>query len=261
MDQFIGFLQRLYSGTVTQLQEKIGADYQRHTGSEASVPPRQENMEDPPGRPHRSWWRRPQFPPGYVHQYWEQVGKDLPENLALSKRIFVALLAYVVASTAALYFAEHAANHNIDSLGSALYYTWVTMATVGNADPADPWGRLITATDVAVGLLTFGFVVWLITKSLTQTSSLKPTAIEQRLDRIEERLSRPTIDERVIELLRNLQPRVKETDQAKLNEVLANITHDPATGQLTRAATTTAISRAGPPDPERVPDPAPKKPD
>lgn len=100
--------------------------------------------------------------------YWKNVWDDLQHNLHVARRYFYGLLAYVVGSTIVLYVAEHSTTGRVQSFWDALYYTWLTMATVGNAEAATLWGRLITAADALVGLITIGVIVWLVTSPLDQ---------------------------------------------------------------------------------------------
>jgi Ion channel len=109
----------------------------------------------------------PQVPP---KEYWKLVKADFWRNLRYAKRIFVWIFVYVLFSAAALHQSEYPRDYSLHSLGNALYSTWITMTTVGNANPVTWGGQLVTALDGLVGLLTFGVVVWLITTSLTQTA-------------------------------------------------------------------------------------------
>src|SRR6266516_1905523 len=103
-------------------------------------------------------------------RYLELAAQDLRRNLRVAWPIFAAMSLFVPVSTTLLYLFEHSRNSRIGSWWDALYFTWVTMATVSNAEPLSWLGRLVTAFDVLVGLLAIGVIVWLITMSLTQTS-------------------------------------------------------------------------------------------
>ena len=105
-----------------------------------------------------------EFGPHTQRTYWAAVKKDFVGNVRLTRWLFVGWILYTAASSLALWTAEQ---HRFDLL-AALYFTWTTMTTVGNANATDFWGRLVTGIDVFIGLLTFGFIVWLVTSSLNQ---------------------------------------------------------------------------------------------
>jgi hypothetical protein len=95
--------------------------------------------------------------------------EDFLRNLLLLWPVLGGLIAYVAIASAVLWSFEHAQRlTHVASYADAVYYTWLTMCTVGNADPATPGGKVITSADVLAGLLLIGVFVWVVTTSLNQ---------------------------------------------------------------------------------------------
>jgi hypothetical protein len=156
-------------------------------------------------------WNGGSYPPGkgYWRQlvgYWGQAGRDLRHNLSVAWPVFAVLMLFLGLSATGLYWADNGKpgidgkTVAIQSWWDALYFTWLTMATVDNVRAADWIGRQLTSLDVLMGLLTIGVTVWLITKSLTQTRT------EERLVRVVEGLQ-----PRLLELMEEFQAGLRKS--------------------------------------------------
>ncbi len=92
---------------------------------------------------------------------WSQVGEDLDQNRAKSAALLMALLVVVVlptATVAVLGFESTAPEANIQSGSDALWWSIVTMSTVGYGDfyPSTAGGRLAALTLMTVGIGIYG---------------------------------------------------------------------------------------------------------
>jgi Ion channel len=109
-------------------------------------------------------------------EFWQQAARDLRSNLLIAWPIFALLLLLLLGSATLLYIFDQ--NDSVVSWWDALYFTWVTMATVGNSSPDNAAGRAITSLDVFMGLVLIGVVVWLVTTALTQTKTKSTSAAQ-----------------------------------------------------------------------------------
>jgi hypothetical protein len=91
---------------------------------------------------------------------------DFMKNMKLTWPIILAFILYLLGSASALYgFLRTPAQ--ISSWHRALYDTWVSMSTAGElTTTSSRWVLVLGAANSLVGLLFFGFIVWLVTTSL-----------------------------------------------------------------------------------------------
>ncbi len=97
-------------------------------------------------------------------QFWTSFLRDLVENISVARYIFVSLALWLFLSSVLLFIFEgHGYLHS-------LYSTWTTMATIGPIDgpPDSRMGKLLISIDAFTGLVLFGCIVWLITRSLSR---------------------------------------------------------------------------------------------
>lgn len=99
--------------------------------------------------------------------FWFSAAMDLWFNLKYGWPILAAIVIYLVAMSAAALWVEP---NNIKTYWEALYFTWISMTTVGYGDvvPKSPSGRFIASVDGLVEIILIGVVVWLVTTSLTR---------------------------------------------------------------------------------------------
>jgi hypothetical protein len=177
-------------------------------------------------------------PKGYWPQlryYWGQAARDFRYSLRMAWPVFAGLTLFVPASATALYFAERNADKTlIKDWWEALYFTWVTMATVDNAHAADLYGRLLTSLDVLMGLLTVGVIVWLITTSLDQNST------EERLVTVIESLQ-PS----VVSLIEGIRPSIEKLVASFQPAVAAPATLPQVSGAGDRPSTNAPLRPGG----------------
>jgi voltage-gated potassium channel len=132
-------------------------------------------------------------------QGWRQVGKDLDQNRARSAALFMALLVIVVLPTATvivLGFESEVPEANIQSGNDALWWSIVTMSTVGYGDfsPITPGGRLAALMLMTVGIGIYGVLTsYLASLFLPQSDdedarSFDPDGIKAELDAVNARL-------------------------------------------------------------------------
>jgi hypothetical protein len=96
--------------------------------------------------------------------------RDFKTNMKRTWPIILVFVAYLFSSASALYgFLRVSAQ--IPSWLQALYSTWISMSTAGElTTKSSKWVWALGAANSFVGLLFFGFVVWLVTTSLYQPS-------------------------------------------------------------------------------------------
>jgi hypothetical protein len=92
--------------------------------------------------------------------------RDFRNNIKLTWPIILAFILYLFGSGSALYgFLRVPAQ--ISSWTQAIYETWVSMSTAGElTTKSSRWVWMLGAANSLVGLLFFGFIVWLVTTSL-----------------------------------------------------------------------------------------------
>jgi hypothetical protein len=101
-------------------------------------------------------------------QFWRDAAMHFRLNMRLVWPLFVFLLAYLFVSGLLLLAAEHGVRSStVNSLGDAIYGTWISMTTIGNAAPVTAGGRILTSLDGLMGFVSLGSVVWVVTFSLT----------------------------------------------------------------------------------------------
>lgn len=95
-------------------------------------------------------------------------GHDFKSNIKRTWPVVIAFIAYLLGSTSALYgFLRVSAQ--VSSWIQALYSTWISMSTAGELTTrSSKWVWVLGAANSLVGLLFFGFIVWLVTTSLYQ---------------------------------------------------------------------------------------------
>lgn len=94
--------------------------------------------------------------------------RDFWTNLKRTWLLILAFILYLLAAASALYFFLRS-SAQIRSWHQALYRTWISMSSVGELTTRSL--RLVLALGILnlfVGLLFFGFIVWLVTTSLYQ---------------------------------------------------------------------------------------------
>jgi len=76
---------------------------------------------------------------------------------------------------------RHAAHSNIHTLGDALWWSFVTVTTVGYGDfyPVTTWGRITACFVMATGLLTLAVVTAQVASSFVAQSPGQPTPAPQ----------------------------------------------------------------------------------
>jgi voltage-gated potassium channel len=127
------------------------------------------------------------------------VGKDLDQNRARSAALFMALLVIVVlptATVAVLGFESEVPEANIQSGPDALWWSIVTMSTVGYGDfyPSTPGGRLAALMLMTVGIGIYGVLTsYLASLFLPQSDdedarSYDPDGIKAELEAVSARL-------------------------------------------------------------------------
>jgi Ion channel len=81
--------------------------------------------------------------------------------------MFVSIIVWLFSSA---YFMKSCESEKHWSYWDSLYFTWITMTTVGYGDltPSGTCGRVLASLDGLVGIILIGAVVWLITTSLTR---------------------------------------------------------------------------------------------
>jgi hypothetical protein len=94
--------------------------------------------------------------------------RDFGTNLRRTWPLVLAFIAYLFVSASVLYgFLSSAARTT--SWLQALYSTWLSMSTAGYLTTrSTKWVWVLGAVNSLVGLLFFGFIVWLVTTSLYQ---------------------------------------------------------------------------------------------
>lgn len=94
--------------------------------------------------------------------------RDFKTNIKRTWPVILAFIIYLFASASALYgFLRVSAQ--IPSWLQALYSTWLSMSTAGElTSKSSKWVWAFGALNTLVGLLFFGFIVWLVTTSLYQ---------------------------------------------------------------------------------------------
>jgi hypothetical protein len=91
--------------------------------------------------------------------------RDLRHNLSLTWPIVVIFAAFILVSGSVFYLwlgGRTSAQH----WGEAVYQTWLATTTAGGLVTTSIPGRILGGADTLVGLIFFGFVVWLVTESL-----------------------------------------------------------------------------------------------
>jgi voltage-gated potassium channel len=130
---------------------------------------------------------------------WRQVGEDLDQNRAKSAALLMALLVIVVlptATVAVLGFESDVPEANIQSGNDALWWSIVTMSTVGYGDfyPSTAGGRLAALTLMTVGIGIYGVLTsYLAQLFLPQSDdedarSYDPDGIKAELEAVSARL-------------------------------------------------------------------------
>jgi hypothetical protein len=95
--------------------------------------------------------------------------RDFKTNIRHTWLLVVAFISYLLVSASALYFL-FGFRAQIPSWPRALYSTWTSMSTAGTLTTKSPKGIWVLVTlNSIVGLLFFGFIVWLVTTSLYQS--------------------------------------------------------------------------------------------
>ena len=94
--------------------------------------------------------------------------RDFKTNIKRTWPIILFFIGYLFASAWVLYrFLKVSAQ--IPSWRQALYSTWISMSTAGELTTrSSKWVWALSAANSLVGLLFFGFIVWLVTTSLYQ---------------------------------------------------------------------------------------------
>lgn len=94
---------------------------------------------------------------------------DLNENIKRTWPLILAFVGYLFGSASILYGCLRA-SAQIPSWLHALYSTWISMSTAGElTTKSSKWVLALGAANSFVGLLFFGFIVWLVTTSLYQS--------------------------------------------------------------------------------------------
>jgi voltage-gated potassium channel len=119
----------------------------------------------------------------------------------------VAAAVLVLNGAAIVYlFERHAPGSNIDTLGNALWWSFVTVTTVGYGDfyPVTTWGRVTACFIMGTGLLTLAVITAQVASSFVSQSPSRARPappdeaagrevtldeLDQRLDRIERLLT------------------------------------------------------------------------
>ena len=122
-------------------------------------------------------------------------------------RFLVAAAMLVLNGAVIVYlFERHAPHSNIHTLGDALWWSFVTVTTVGYGDfyPVTTWGRITACFVMATGLLTLAVVTAQVASSFVAqgprratpapqdeaaSRDVTPAGLDQRLDRIERLLT------------------------------------------------------------------------
>jgi voltage-gated potassium channel len=130
---------------------------------------------------------------------WSQVGEDLDQNRAKSAALLMALLVIIVlptATVAVLGFESDVPEANIQSGNDALWWSIVTMSTVGYGDlyPSTAGGRLAALTLMTVGIGIYGVLTsylahFFLPQDSDDTASLDLAGIRAELDAVNERLN------------------------------------------------------------------------
>lgn len=70
------------------------------------------------------------------------------------------VIIFIIACSGTFYYFEVGVNPNIDDVGDALWWGFVTSTTVGYGDiyPVTIWGRFIAIIDMLIGIGIFGFI-------------------------------------------------------------------------------------------------------
>jgi hypothetical protein len=113
----------------------------------------------------------PMAAPGMsFREFWTAAGADLLRNLRFGWPVFLAIAGFLFLSAYGMLLLEPA---QVSSYCDALYFTWVTMTTIGYGDifPKSGGGRLLASVDGLVGIILIGVVVWIVTQSLTQNEA------------------------------------------------------------------------------------------
>jgi voltage-gated potassium channel len=130
---------------------------------------------------------------------WRQLGEDLDQNRARSAALLLTLLIIIVlptATVAVLGFESEVPDANIQSGNDALWWSIVTMSTVGYGDffPSTAGGRLAALLLMTVGIGIYGVLTsYLASLFLPQTDdddagSYDPDGIKAELDAVNARL-------------------------------------------------------------------------
>jgi hypothetical protein len=93
--------------------------------------------------------------------YWKMSFRDLRHNFVVAWPIFGSLAFYLLIASVILNYAE-----NVRNYGVATYETWMSMTTIGGATVTTSLGRSIVSLDALVGIVMFGAVIWVVTRSL-----------------------------------------------------------------------------------------------
>jgi voltage-gated potassium channel len=109
--------------------------------------------------------------------------------------VFLVVLVLEFASISVLAAERGAADTNITSGGNALWWTFVTVTTVGYGDyyPVTGWGRIVGVITMTIGVGLFGTFTAFVANIFLGTRKAKPTAAEadvpSRLREIEDALA------------------------------------------------------------------------
>ena len=99
---------------------------------------------------------------------------DFFDNCKVAWPLLAFILFWLLVSSTLLWTWEQPAPERLNSIVTswpeALYLTWLSMSTLGNANPVTILGHLLQSADSLMGLVTIGTLVWLVTQSLTRTA-------------------------------------------------------------------------------------------
>src|SRR5439155_26848272 len=100
--------------------------------------------------------------------YYIRTASHVRQNLLLLGPLLSLLVAIGLVSSFLLSIFESAGGGAIRDWWAAAFVTLIAMTTVGLGDlyPVTAPGRVLVVVDGLIGLVLFGIVVWLVTKSL-----------------------------------------------------------------------------------------------